>query len=39
MPTASSTALATPNCESKMNENSTPCAAAEVTNGTNTSVR
>ena len=39
IPTPSSTAFATPNCASKMNENSTPCAAAEVTNGTNTNVR
>ena len=30
IPTLSSTELATPNCESNMNENSTPCAVADM---------
>ena len=30
IPTLSSTAFATPNCESNTNENSTPCAVADM---------
>lgn len=39
MPSWCSSALATPNSGSRMNENSTPCAVADTTNGMNTSVR
>ncbi len=39
IPTLSSTAFATPNCASNTNENSTPCAVADMMYGTNTNVR